>query len=53
MTNRLIYVSCSPEALVKDLKLLKEFKIKSVDIIDMFPQTEHFETVVVLEKINI
>lgn len=55
MTNKIIYVSCNPIILAKELKdLSKEYKfeIKSIKLIDMFPQTKHFETVVLLEKQN-
>ena len=48
----LVYVSCNPATLARDLKLLlsKGFEIESVKPFDMFPQTPHVETVVVLKK---
>ena len=51
-TKRLIYISCDPATLSRDLKALskKGFVIKRVQPLDMFPQTHHIETVVLLEK---
>jgi 23S rRNA (uracil1939-C5)-methyltransferase len=49
----IIYVSCNPATLARDLKLLQEFgyKAKEIQPVDMFPQTFHVETVTLLEKI--
>ena len=48
--ERLIYVSCSLESLSRDLKTLVErFQIVSVQPIDLFPQTKHIETVLLLQ----
>ena len=49
--DRFVYVSCSPESLVRDLSLFVAAgaSIESVDIIDFFPQTYHVETVVLLQ----
>jgi len=49
----IIYVSCSPATLARDLKgiCLAGYKIESVQPFDMFPETPHVETVVVLKKI--
>jgi 23S rRNA (uracil1939-C5)-methyltransferase len=47
----LIYVSCHPGTLSRDLKLLKdEWQIKIIQPVDMFPWTMHIETVVSLSK---
>ncbi len=50
--RRLIYVSCDPATLVRDCAELTTagFRLVSVQPIDMFPQTHHLETVVLLEK---
>lgn len=46
--EKLIYISCNPQQLRKDLNKLK-FDIKSVALFDLFPQTPHMEVVVELE----
>ena len=47
--KKIIYISCMPSTLARDLNLLKErYKIKAVTAFDMFPQTAHVETVVKL-----
>ena len=43
-----IYVSCNPATLARDLSRLPSFVIESVRGFDMFPQTAHVETVCVL-----
>ena len=48
--KRMVYVSCDPGTLARDLKLLSEkYAIEEVKPFDMFPQTTHVETVVLLE----
>jgi 23S rRNA (uracil-5-)-methyltransferase RumA len=50
--KRIIYVSCNPSTLARDLQLITESgkcKIKEITPVDMFPQTYHVETVVLLE----
>lgn len=46
----LIYISCDPATLARDLAILVEggFTIETITPFDMFPQTSHIETVVVL-----
>jgi tRNA/tmRNA/rRNA uracil-C5-methylase (TrmA/RlmC/RlmD family) len=47
---RLIYVSCNPAALARDLAGLKQFyHIREIQPFDMFPQTAEIETVAVLD----
>ena len=47
----IIYVSCDPITLARDIKELKEnFNIKEVTPINMFPRTYHCESIVVLER---
>lgn len=47
--NKIIYISCDPATCARDLKLL-EYNIQSVQPFDMFPQTAHVETVVMLDR---
>lgn len=47
----IIYISCDPNTLVRDLKVLStDYNIKSISIADMFPNTYHVESVVFLSK---
>jgi 23S rRNA (uracil1939-C5)-methyltransferase len=41
----IIYVSCNPATLARDIARLPGFSIKSLECFDMFPQTAHVETV--------
>lgn len=51
--KKIIYVSCDPMTLVRDLKLLNNnYNINEITPFDMFPQTKHCESVVVLERID-
>lgn len=47
---RLIYVSCDPATLARDIARLPGYDILSVRPFDMFPQTAHVETVCVLAR---
>ena len=48
---RLLYVSCDPATLVRELETLaKAYEIKKVKLFDMFPRTARFETLVVLAR---
>jgi 23S rRNA (uracil1939-C5)-methyltransferase len=50
-SERIIYVSCNPAALARDLaRLLNRFEISIVQPFDMFPQTAEIETVAVLVR---
>ena len=49
--QRIAYMSCNPMSLIRDLQLLNEaYRIEHIALCDMFPQTRHFETVVLLER---
>lgn len=48
--KKIIYISCNPATLARDLKLLGEkYAIKKVQPVDMFPNTSHVECVAVLQ----
>lgn len=49
--EKIIYVSCDPQTLVRDCKLLSEnYDIEKSYILDMFSYTYHVETVLILKK---
>ena len=52
--KRVVYVSCGPETLIRDLKIFKDFgyEIKNAKCVDMFSKTEHVECVVLLNRIE-
>ena len=50
--KKIVYVSCDPATLARDLKILsqKKYEVKEVQPVDMFPQTKHVETVCLLSR---
>lgn len=50
--ERIVYVSCDPATLARDLKYLREngYEVKRVRGVDQFPQTVHVETVVLMSR---
>ena len=50
--ENVVYVSCDPDTLARDLKMLCSgaYSIDSIQPIDMFPQTHHVENIVILKK---
>ena len=50
--ERVVYVSCNPETLARDLKFFAKngYGVRKIQPVDMFPHTEHVETVVLLKR---
>jgi 23S rRNA (uracil1939-C5)-methyltransferase len=48
MPKKVIYVSCNPSTLARDLARLENYTIEDIIVIDLFPQTKHVETAVLL-----
>lgn len=47
--NKIIYVSCNPTTLARDIRLLKDiYDVKTIQPIDMFPYSHHVETIALL-----
>ncbi|UOE63219.1 23S rRNA (uracil(1939)-C(5))-methyltransferase RlmD [Priestia filamentosa] len=47
--KKVVYVSCNPSTLAKDVKILtKLYKVERIQPVDMFPQTAHVESVTTL-----
>ena len=53
-SERVVYVSCNPSTLARDLQILceNEYKLSALTPVDMFPQTGHVETVALLERVS-
>jgi len=51
--KQIIYISCNPVTLARDYNTLKEkYSIKEITLFDMFPNTYHVESLMVLERKN-
>ncbi|MBR0412624.1 MAG: 23S rRNA (uracil(1939)-C(5))-methyltransferase RlmD [Eubacterium sp.] len=50
--KRIVYVSCDPATLARDLQILstKGFKVQEITPVDMFPRTPHVESVVLITR---
>jgi len=49
--QKIVYISCNPETLARDLSFLRgKYKVKRIVPFDMFPHTNHVETVVLMTK---
>jgi 23S rRNA (uracil1939-C5)-methyltransferase len=51
--QRIVYVSCNPNTLARDVKALTEqgYTLQNVQPVDMFPHSMHVEAVVSLKKV--
>ena len=50
-----VYISCNPETLARDLAYVTQnstYKIQKIQPVDMFPHTAHIECVVLLTKVH-
>lgn len=49
---RVVYISCDPDTLRRDLEILTAggYRVRRIQPVDMFPMTEHIETVVLLQR---
>lgn len=52
--GRVVYISCNPETLGRDLKYLSShgYKVKKIQPVDMFPMTNHVECVVLMTRVK-
>ncbi|MCQ2749443.1 MAG: methyltransferase domain-containing protein [Clostridia bacterium] len=52
--KEIVYVSCNPKSLARDLSVLtgNGYELQKIRCMDMFPHTHHVETVVCLSKKN-
>ena len=52
--RRIVYISCCPETQARDLALLQKssYRVTLIQPVDMFPHTEHIETVVLMSRVE-
>ena len=52
--EKVVYVSCNPATLARDLKYLSErgYEVREVQPVDMFPQTSHVECVTLMSRVE-
>jgi len=52
--EKIVYVSCNPATLARDVKYLQEngYRVDKVTGVDMFPETTHVESVVLMSKVE-
>ena len=52
--DRIVYISCNPASCARDCRQFADvgYQVQTVQPVDMFPQTVHVETVVLIEKVK-
>lgn len=50
--DKIVYISCNPQTLARDIKRFVDrgYKLEKIKAVDMFPQTMHVETVVLMTR---
>ena len=51
-SNKIIYISCNPSTLKRDIDLLSNYELKEVSAFNMFSGTKHVETICILKEGN-
>ncbi len=49
-SNKIVYVSCNPKTLKRDINLLNNYKLTKLECVNMFNKTKHVECICVLER---
>ena len=49
-SGKIIYISCNPKTLQRDIDLLNKYELKNISAYSMFPRTKHIECVCLLER---
>ena len=52
--DRLVYIACKPTSLARDLEMIqgRGYKVEKISCVDLFPNTYHVESVVLLTKVQ-
>lgn len=48
--KEILYISCNPATLAKNLSILKNYRIQRIEAVDIFSQTAHVETIALLQR---
>lgn len=49
-SNKIVYISCNPNTLKRDIDLLNKYELIDLSYTNMFPRTKHCESIAVLER---
>lgn len=52
--DRLVYIACKPTSLARDLEMIqgRGYKVEKISCVDLFPNTYHVETVVLMSRVD-